>query len=146
MKKTISLIGQDLAKEGQEFIFTSPLQVCSECRVKNVCFNLEPGRTYRISKVREKINPCIVFNGDKVKTIEVEEVPETLNLKAGPALQEGSTITTKSLNCDNYVCPNIEKCNLIHLKEGRKATIDSLGEKLECPKGFDLRSVLVTYK
>ena len=144
--KKISLIGLDLAREGLEFTFTSPLQICSECRVRNVCFSLEPGRAYKITKVREKEHPCIVFRGDKVKTIEVEEADETMNLKYGLSLQEGSTVTAKSINCDYLTCPNIEGCNILNGKEGRKATITSIGEKLDCPKGYDMRKVLVSFK
>ncbi len=79
----ISLIGVDLAKEGMEFTFVTPLVGCAECRIKNVCFNLDPGRTYRVTAVREKRNPCFVFNRDQVATVEVEEVQEYLNMQYG---------------------------------------------------------------
>lgn len=142
----ISLIGVDLAKEGLEFTFVEPLKGCTECRIKNVCFNLEPGTSYRITKVREKENPCFVFNKDKVNTIEVEPLDEFLNAQNGMKLQEGSTIKATSLECKQFTCPNIEVCNLIHIKEGRKARINSIGEKVDCPKGLDLRKVTVSFK
>ncbi len=142
----ISLIGVDLAKEGLEFTFVEPLKGCTECRIKNVCFNLEPGKNYRIIKVRDKENPCFVFNRDKVNTIEVEPLDDVLNVKNGMKLQEGSTLKTASLNCDNLTCENIETCNLMHIKDGRKARIISVGEKVDCPKGFDLRRVTASLK
>lgn len=142
----ISLIGVDLAKEGMEFTFVEPLKGCTECRIKNVCFNLESGVSYRITKVREKENPCFVFNKDKVNTIEVEPTPDFLNVQSGRKLQEGSTINATSLNCNHYTCPNIETCNLIFLKEGKKARILSIDEKIDCPKGYDLRRISVSYK
>ncbi len=142
----ISLIGVDLAKEGLEFTFVEPLKGCTECRIKNVCFNLEPGMSYRITKVREKENPCFVFNRDKVNTIEVEPVDDYLNAMNGMKLQEGSTFKTTSLECDRITCPNIETCNLMHVKEGKKAKIVSIGNKVDCPRGLDLRRVNVSFK
>lgn len=140
----ISLIGLDLAKEGLEFTFVSPLVGCSECRIKNVCFNLEPGKTYRVTKVRDKINPCFVFNGDKVATVEVEEVEDYVNMQYGRKLQEGSSATLKSMNCDYFTCPNIEKCNLMHMREGTRAVIKKVEGKIDCPKGYNMRKVSVT--
>ncbi len=141
----ISLIGVDLAREGLEFKFVGPLVGCAECRIKNVCFNLEPGRTYKITKVREKQNPCFVYNKDLVATIEVEEIPEHVNLQAGRKLQEGSSITLKSMECDHITCPNIETCNLLHMREGQKVTIKKIEGDLDCPKGYKMKSVLAAF-
>ena len=140
----ISLIGVDLAKEGLEFTFVGPLVGCAECRIKNVCFNLDPGRTYRVLKVREKENPCFVFNKDRVSTVEVEEVPEIMHMQYGKKLQEGSSVTFKSMGCDHHTCPNIEKCNLVHIREGIRGVINKVEDKLDCPKGYDMRKVSVS--
>ncbi|MFG1460852.1 MAG: UPF0179 family protein [Thermoplasmataceae archaeon] len=140
----ISLIGQDLAKEGLEFEFVGPLVGCSPCAIRNVCFNLEPGKNYRITKVRDKLNNCFVFRGDKVKTVEVEEIGTTLTMQFGRSLQEGSTVTTRSIKCDYITCKYIETCNLMHMKEGRKVNVKKLVERVECPKGFDIRKVEVS--
>lgn len=142
----ISLIGADLAKEGLEFTFVEPLKECTECRIKNVCFNLEQGMSYRITGVREKENPCLIFNKEKVNTIEVEPLNDFLNAQNGMKLQEGSTFKAISLECDYITCPNIETCNLIHIKNGKKAKILSIGDKVDCPKGLDLRKVSVSFK
>lgn len=142
----ISLIGVDLAKEGLEFTFVEPLKGCTECRIKNVCFNLEPGTSYRITKVREKENPCFVFNKDKVNTIEVEPLEDFMNAQNGMKLQEGSTFKAVSQECKYITCENIETCNLLHLKEGRKVRIQKIGEKVNCPKGLDLRKVNVSFQ
>lgn len=140
----ISLIGVDLAKEGLEFTFVGPLVGCAECRIKNVCFNLDPGRSYRVLKVREKENPCFVFNKDRVATVEIEEIPEVAHMQYGRKLQEGSSVTLQSINCDHFTCPNIERCNIVHMREGTRAVINKVEEKLECPKGYDMRKVSVT--
>ncbi len=140
----ISLIGQDLAKEGMEFRFVGPLVGCSICNIKNVCFNLEPGKNYRIARVRDKENNCFVFNGDKVKTVEVDEVDDVLTMQNSRALQEGSTITTKSMKCTKIACEYIETCNLMHHKDGRKVTVSKVEGKVECPRGLDIRKIRIS--
>ncbi len=139
----ISLIGVDQAREGNVFTFVTPLQTCGECRIKNVCFNLEAGKTYRISKVRENVNPCFVYDQGKVSTIEVEEVDESLNIRYGNRLQEGSKINVSGMKCDHISCPEIETCNLIHKKDSMKVTVNRINEKIDCPKGYDMRRVSV---
>ena len=140
----ISLIGLDLAREGLEFKFVGPLAGCSKCRIKGVCFNLDPGKTYRITSVRAKENPCFVFNHDKVATVEIEEAKEFMNILGGKKLQEGSSITLKSLECDHFSCPNIEKCNLVYDREGRKAVVKKIEGNVDCPKGYNLKKVQIS--
>lgn len=142
----ISLIGVDLAREGAEFTFVEPLTECSSCRIKNVCFSLEPGTRYRITHIREKQHPCIIFNKNTVATIEVEPVENHLNIPEGVRLQEGSSIKPSSMDCDYITCPNIETCNLIHMREGQKFKILEVGERVDCPKGYNLRRVKVSTK
>ncbi|MEM0139238.1 MAG: UPF0179 family protein [Ferroplasma sp.] len=138
----ISLIGIDLAKKDLEFTFKGPLTgKCDECRIKNVCFNLEPGKSYRIKDVKEQVNPCFIYNKNKVSTIEVEELPNRYNIQKGKRLIEGSSIELKSMKCDYLTCPNIEKCNLLYINSGKKIVINKIIRKLECPKGYDMREV-----
>ncbi|MCL4332056.1 MAG: UPF0179 family protein [Candidatus Thermoplasmatota archaeon] len=139
----VSLIGVDLAEEGMEFTFVQPLKECSECKVKNVCFNLEQGRNYRVTAVRKKEIPCNVYNKGKVMAIEVEELEESVHVKYGQKVQDGSSFVLESLNCDNFSCEHIETCNLMHVRNGRKVTIASVEEKIECPKNYDIRRVKV---
>ncbi len=141
----ISLIGSDLSVEGLEFTFLGPLNACSECRIKNACFNLEPGRSYRIIKVRGQENPCLIFNTNKVKAVEIEELPEYANIQYGRKLQEGSVVSIKSMNCDYITCKNIEKCNASNLRNETKATLLKINGKLECPKGYDIRRVEIKF-
>ncbi|MCL4343157.1 MAG: UPF0179 family protein [Candidatus Thermoplasmatota archaeon] len=142
----VSFIGTSIAREGLEFVFAGSLQECSGCKVKNVCFSLEPGRKYRVAKVREKTNPCGVFLGDRAVAVEVEEVEEHLNTRYDLSVQEGSTITTTSMKCGQLACPNLETCNLLFMREGIKAKIEKVEGKLECPAGFDMRRLKVSYR
>ena len=138
----ISLIGVDLARKDLVFTFRGPLSgKCDECRIKNVCFNLELGKSYRIKDVKEQINPCFVYNQNKVSTIDVEEVEDTYNIQNGKRLMEGSSIELRSMKCDYLTCPNIEKCNILNIKGNKKIVVKKIKGKLTCPKGYDMREV-----
>ncbi len=145
MAAKISLIGLDQAQEGNIFTFVQPLQTCSECKIKNVCFNLEHGRKYVIKEVRKNQHPCMVFNHDKVVTVQVEEVNDELIAEYGNKLQEGSSMRIRSKNCDYITCEFIEKCNIIHYGNEIKVNIKSIDEKVNCPKGFDMRKIAVAH-
>ena len=140
----ITLIGKDLAKEGLEFQYLGPLPECKDCRLKNVCFNLDEGKWYRVVKVRDKEHDCRVHNGGKVVTVEVEElpVPIALNLKT---IVEGETVEYHRIPCRDYSCEYYELCHPIGLREGTKIKILKIEGKIECQKNKDLTKVLVTW-
>ena len=50
----VTLVGERLANEDEEFVYLGPNNECKNCKLKTVCFNLKPGRQYKIIKVREK--------------------------------------------------------------------------------------------
>ncbi len=138
----ITLIGVDLAKTDEIFTFIGSLTgKCDECRIRNVCFNLEEGKKYKIINVREQVNPCFVYNENKVSTIEVEEVDDTYNIQNSKRLMEGSSIELKSMKCDFLTCPFIEKCNLLNIKKTKKIVVKKIVKKIKCPKGYDMREV-----
>ncbi|AGO61258.1 MULTISPECIES: UPF0179 family protein [Ferroplasma] len=138
----ISLIGVNLAKKDLVFTFRGPLAgKCDECKIRNVCFNLEPGKSYRIKEVKEQINPCFIYDTNKVSTIDVEEVENTYNVQNGKRLMEGSSMELRSMKCDYLTCPNIEKCNLLNLKGNKKIVVKKIIGKISCPKGYDMREV-----
>lgn len=141
MAPKISLIGLDQAIEGNVFTFVQPLQTCSECKIRNVCFNLEHGQKYIITEVRKNQHPCNVFNHDKVATIQVEEVDENLVVEYGNKVQEGSSMTMRSRHCDYITCDFIEKCNLMHYENEVRINIKKIGEKVNCPKGYNMRRI-----
>jgi uncharacterized protein (UPF0179 family) len=145
MAAKISLIGLDQAEVGNIFRFVTPLQSCSECKIKNVCFNLEHGRLYKVLEVRKNQHDCMVFNHNKVATVQVEELDEEMVVEYGKRIQEGSTITLNSRHCDHITCQFIEKCNLIYQPDGVKVNIKKILSKLECPKGFNMRKIEVSY-
>ena len=69
----ITLIGKDLAKEGQEFVFLGPADDCEKCRFKSSCIgNLELNRKYVVKDVKENEQKCPRHAEGKVIPIEVE--------------------------------------------------------------------------
>lgn len=139
MERIITLIGEELAKEGITFQYIGPLMECRECKLKNVCFNLQEGKFYRIKKVRDKKHDCKVHSGGVVISVEVEEVPIDISIPSDYAI-DGSTVYYKPVNCTNWSCENIEICNPM-IKNNTKLHIVELGEKLKCPLDKDLVQV-----
>ena len=70
----VTLVGEQLAVEGEEFTYLGSNNECRNCQLKTVCFNLKPGRKYRITKLRDKHHDCNIHEG-KVIVVEVEELP-----------------------------------------------------------------------
>lgn len=69
----ITLIGKDLAKEGQEFVFLGPAEECEKCRFKSSCVgNLELNRKYVVVNVKENEQKCSIHAEGAVLPVEVE--------------------------------------------------------------------------
>ncbi len=140
----ITLVGKKLAKEGFEFQYVGPLLECRDCKLKNVCFNLDEGKWYRVTKVRDKEHECKVHYEGKVVTVEVEEIPVPLALPAKTVVQ-GETLSYKPLNCREYDCEFYELCHPLGLREGTKIKVEEVLEDLNCGKNKKLKKVLVTW-
>jgi len=132
----VTLIGEKLAKEGSEFIYLGPNSECRGCKLKTVCFNLKPGRRYRIMKVRDKRHSCSVHEGDAV-VIEAKEMPITAAINR--KLSEGSIAKIEKKECDNTGCTNYKLCHNIALQRNRKYKIIKIHERLDCPLGYNLQ-------
>ena len=69
----ITLIGKDLAKKGNEFIFYGPANECNDCRFKSSCVgNLEEGRKYKIVDIKDNEQKCLIHAENVVIPVEVE--------------------------------------------------------------------------
>lgn len=134
---TITLIGEKLAKEGLEFTFGGCLSKCQNCEIKNSCCGLEKNKWYRITSVRDKAHKCKIHDGD-VKVVEVEEIPIETALD-GRSVIEGSVITFEAEDCDDMECEFYRLCHPAGIKEGGKYNVTSVGEKIDCPKGYNLK-------
>ena len=74
----VTLIGEKLAIEGDEFIYLGSNNGCRNCKLKTVCFNLKPGSAYKITKIRDKRHSCNVHYGNVV-AVEVQELPQLIS-------------------------------------------------------------------
>ena len=137
----VTLIGENLAIEGEEFTYLGSTNECRSCQLKTVCFNLKPTRKYRITKIREKQHECNVHEG-KVFVVEVEELPLTVAIDKEPA--EGATAIVEKKECKNIGCGSFDICASTSLQNGKKFTVKKVYGKMECPKHDVLYKIDVT--
>ncbi len=137
----VTLVGEQLAVEGTDFTYLGSNSECRNCQLKTVCFNLKPGRSYRITKLRDKSHDCTIHEG-RVVVIEVEELPLTVAItKERP---EGTMITIEKKDCKNIGCDSFDICATTTLQNGKPYTIKKLYGKIQCPRHFELYKVDVS--
>jgi uncharacterized protein (UPF0179 family) len=137
----VTVVGEHQCKVGFEFVFGGPLAECRECKVRNVCFHLDPNRRYRVTDVRDVHHECRMHEGG-VRVVEVERLP-TKGALAKNAAVEGATITFEVNGCKSVGCPSYRLCRPHGAAEGMRFRIVEVGEELECPKGRSIRAVLL---
>ena len=131
----VTLIGEKLAKKEEEFTYLGPNNECKNCKLKTVCFNLKPSRTYRITNVRDKRHNCNVHEGTAV-VVEVQEMP--LFLAINKKLSEGDESKIENKECKSIGCVNYELCRVVLQKE-KKYKIIKIYESIDCPHGYELQ-------
>ncbi|MEF8873281.1 MAG: UPF0179 family protein [Candidatus Thermoplasmatota archaeon] len=139
---SVTLIGENLAKEGLEFRFGGCLSKCQDCELKNSCCGLEKNRLYRINGVRDKSHKCKVHH-KKVKVVDVEQIPIETTASGNSAIK-GSVITLEDKDCDSIECENYKLCHAIGIEFGTKYNVEESGEKIDCPEGKELKKVKLT--
>jgi uncharacterized protein (UPF0179 family) len=141
MGKTITLIGEKLAIKNLEFQYLKPLLDCRDCKLKNVCFNLDEGKHYQIIGIRDKQHDCKLHDGSKVISVEVEEISYYISIPVKTAIA-GSTISYQPIICDDISCENFCLCNP-KINENSKIVIEKIEDEINCKKGKNLKKVLV---
>ena len=70
---TVTLIGNRLAEPGTEFVYEGEADGCAGCPYRSQCLNLEVGRRYRITDVRQnaQVLECAMHD-EGVRAVEVE--------------------------------------------------------------------------
>lgn len=131
----VTLVSPRWAQEGREFIYRGPHEDCEGCPVFQVCHDLERHRRYRIVGVRDKVHESYVFE-DGAQVVEVQLQPLRINIPRKKSL--GTTVTYEPVDCDLTWCPNWDQCFPPAAREGRTYDIETKGETVECPKGYDL--------
>ena len=132
-KKSITIVGKNQAREGYVFMYSGPMPECKACKVKNICFCLSPGQTYKVTGVRDKTHACDVFS-EGGQVVEVDISPSTIAIDGKKAIK-GSVVTLKETKCKRIACPHYKACTMIGSKKGDKMKIVSVGEKVDCPEG-----------
>ncbi|MCD6461509.1 MAG: UPF0179 family protein [Thermoplasmata archaeon] len=138
-KIRITVISKRNAVEGYRFVYLGPLSECKSCKVKGICFGLDPGQMYEIVEVRDRTHQCSVFQ-DGVRVVEVKAVPfeAAVDSKAGV---EGAVITLSKIKCSHPGCPHYQICHPFGLTGKEKIKIVSVEDDLECPQGHSLKKV-----
>jgi len=131
----VTLIGEKLAVEGNEFIYIGPNNECRNCKLKTVCFNLKTGRRYRITSVREKRHNCNIHEGNAA-VVEVQELP--IITAVDKKYSEGEKIKFEREKCKSIGCVNYELCSA-NVNKDKNYRIIKIYENIECPFGYDLK-------
>jgi uncharacterized protein (UPF0179 family) len=137
----VTVVGERQCRKGFEFVFSGPLSECRECKVKNVCFHLEPNRLYRVTTVRDVHHECKVHE-EGVRVVEVEKLPTRTAMSSKAAI-EGSMVTFEESDCELVGCPSYRICKPAGAAEGMRFRITSVEGEIECRKGKNLRIVLL---
>jgi len=132
----ITLVGETQARIGNRFYFLGPLGDCKECRLRGICFNLEPGSLYEVVALRDTNHECSVHEGS-VRAVEVERKPIPAAVSRKYAI-DGSVITFESKRCDDLECENRVYCVPVSIKDGMKLRITEIIGDLECPRDEDV--------
>ena len=118
----ITLIGKDLAKKGQEFVFLGPAEECESCRFKSSCVgNLEKNRKYEVIDVKDNEQKCPIHSGETVIPVEVDRAKIDL-LTESKSIFEGSTFTYNAPDCDE-TCDFHDLCFPDGLEENDKCIV-----------------------
>lgn len=142
----ITLIGKNLAKKGQEFIFLGPADECEKCRFKASCIgNLELNRKYIIVDVKENEQKCPIHSQETVIPVEVERSSIEI-LTTSKNIFEGSTFTYNAPDCDEN-CEFKDLCFPDGLIENDKCIVlkNEGKHKAECKKGYKLNKLTLGF-
>ena len=138
----VTLIGEKLAKKDAEFIYLGPNNECRNCKLKTVCFNLKPGRKYKITNVRDKRHNCNVHEGTTA-VVEVQEMPIVTAIDKKHTQGSETKIIGKDCNCIG--CINYDLCN-VFLQKDKKYKIAKVYERIDCPIGYELQKAELSDK
>ena len=143
----ITLIGKDLAKKGQEFVFLGPADECETCRFKSSCVgNLELNRKYVVVDVKENEQKCPIHAEGIVIPVEVDRAKINL-LTQSKSIFEGSTFTFNAPDCDEETCEFRDLCFPEGLMENDKCIVlkNDGKHKEECKKGYKLNKLTLGF-
>jgi uncharacterized protein (UPF0179 family) len=141
---TVTLVGRELAAEGEEFVYRGEAPGCEGCPYRDQCLNLVEGGRYRVVSVREGGQPldCAVHAGGEVVAVEVEPASTTVNVPTRRAYAGSKASLAGS--CPHTECPSHGLCvpNGVDFdEEHRIAEVHGDPPHEECALGRDLTAV-----
>ncbi len=141
----ITLIGKNLAKKGNSFIYYGPIEECETCRFKSTCVDsLEKNRRYTITKVMDNEQKCPIHDENIVVPVEVEKESIKI-LTQSKNTFEGSTFSYTPIEC-NENCEFKKYCIPEGLFENDKCIImKNNGKHKECKKGYNLNELILAF-
>jgi len=135
----ITLVGELQAKKGETFVYCGPLSECRECKLKTVCFNLDVGRWYKVSSVREKHHECKVHERG-VRVVEAEPIGIPASVPARSAV-EGTTLSFEPRQCNSVYCDCYRLCHPMGVAGGMKYQVLQVLGDIPCEDGQPLKKV-----
>jgi uncharacterized protein (UPF0179 family) len=141
-RRIVTLIGSGQAKPGTVFIHKGPGSKCVNCEYLRVCVqNIESGRVYEVSGVRDKFLPCKQYETE-MRVVEVidAKIPSSLPTKQAML---GATVVFQAPECRNEGCESYETCFPLGLKIGDKCEVLDVTETFQCPLGVSRRKVVL---
>lgn len=136
----VTLVGEQLAKKDNEFIYTGSLSECRGCKLKTVCFNLDEGHRYKITNTRDIHHDCKIHEGG-VRIVEVEKTLLPAAVESKNAI-EGETVSINP-DCKNIGCDFYFLCCPVGVKPGMKLKISKIKGDISCPEEKNLKEVLL---
>lgn len=127
----VTLVGDKQARIGNRFYFNGPSLECKDCKLRNVCFNLDAGSLYEIIGLRDTKHECKLLE-ESVRVVEVEKISFIASVPKKFAI-DGSMITFEKKECAQIGCENYKYCCPANIKGTGKFSITKIIEDLKCP-------------
>jgi uncharacterized protein (UPF0179 family) len=127
---TITLVGSRLAKEGEDFMFLGESRECQKCKLKRTCLNLEPGRKYRVVKIRsDTVHECFIHDSGVI-AVEVVASPIMAAIDSKKAIA-GARISYEHPKCSSFDESLYDLINPEGIKNGDKCTVARVLESID---------------
>ncbi|MEM4577088.1 MAG: UPF0179 family protein [Candidatus Nezhaarchaeales archaeon] len=142
----ITLVGELQAKPGFKFVFKGATDVCTLCKLKEVCvMKLEPGIMYKVVETLKKRHKCPLREGSVVVVRVVEtEVDALIDAKVAV---EDAILTLRRKSCNNRNCKLWSLCQNDYVKDGEKYRVLKVWEEsVTCDGKKMVRVTLVRVK
>jgi len=141
-KKSFTLVSLNQAKEGFTFLHKGSSPKCDGCKYFLICVkNLETGRVYRVTGLRDKKMRCELADTDMM-VVEVVESEIEAAVLCKQAI-EGAIILFQTRECSVEDCENLTRCSPRGLLNGDRCEVVKVTGSLRCAQGLPLAGVVL---